>query len=148
MSGPGPVDLEWHEQIARRIEASRNRPLRIRDLVGAVVVSAVVLGLGRSAVRSFGESGGVPLSTFEAWLAASAGVGVATILGVVWSLGIGRISTSLYRWGKARSGMIGPMALSAAVLADLVAFGTLMAIALGVTLYLVLSVLMLCGAFS
>ncbi len=103
---PAPVDLEWHEQIARRIEASRNRPLRIRDLIGAIVVSAVLLGLGRSAFRTYEGSASRSPSSLAVWLALFASVGVAAILGIGAAILLGRVSTSLYRWGKDRSGLI------------------------------------------
>jgi hypothetical protein len=145
MPGSEWADLEWHEQIARRIEAQRRRPLRISDLIGAVVVSAVVLGLIRFAAGVFDRPAGP--SVFV-WLAAIAVVGVLACLGVVTALGLGRVSTALYAWGRGRSGVFASAALGASVVVDFAAIALLMAIALGFTMFLVVSTMMLWMSWS
>jgi hypothetical protein len=145
MDGREWADLEWHEQIARRIEAQRRRPLRIRDLIGAVVVSAVVLGLIRFAAGVFDRPDGPPIFL---WLAAVAAVGVLGGLGVALAIVLGRTATALYGWGRGRSGMLASAALGASVLVDFAAIALLMAIALGSTMFLVVSTMMLCMSWS
>ena len=131
MAGSEWADLEWHEQIARRIEAERRRPLRIRDLIGAVVVSAVVFGLIRFAAGVFDRPLGPPIVV---WLAAVATVVVLAGLGVSMALGLGRVSTALYAWGRGRSGALASAALGASVIVDFAAIALLMVIALGFTM--------------
>jgi hypothetical protein len=145
MAGSEWADLEWHEQIARRIEAERRRPLRIRDLIGAVVVSAVVLGLIRFAADVFDRPADPPIFV---WLA---GVAVAVVLaglGVTLAIGLGRVATALYAWGRGRSGVLAWAALGTSVIADFAAIGLLMAIALGFTMFLVVSTMMLWMSWS
>jgi hypothetical protein len=145
MAGGGWADLEWHEQIARRIEAARRRPLRIRDLVGAVVVSGVVFGLLRFSADVFGGPAVAPMIT---WLAAVAVAGVLAILGVSAALMLGRVAMALYAWGQGRSGLLASAAMGASVVVDFVAIGLLMTLALGVTLFLVVSTMMLWMSLS
>ena len=80
------VDLEWHEQIARRVEAGRVRPLRISDLIGAVVISALVLGLLRFAVGVLDRPQGPPILVWLEWVAF---VGVLAGLGVALAVALG-----------------------------------------------------------
>ncbi len=140
-----PVDLEWHEQVLRRLASARPRSLRVRDLAGAVLVSAVILGLARFSWETIGAPS-VP--AFSLWLASTAGIGVVAILGLIAAAGLGRASTALYGRGKGPAGMARSVAIAASILADLLAFGILMATAIGATLYLVMSALFLMGGFS
>jgi hypothetical protein len=145
MAGGDWADLEWHEQIARRIEAARRRPLRIRDLVGAVVVSGVVFGLIRFAADVFDRPRDSPVIL---WLATVAVVAVLAGLGVALAIGLGRAATTLYGWGRGRSGLLASAVLGASVVVDFAAISLLMAIALGFTMFLVVSTMMLFMTWS